>query len=193
MSSDFWENAFAEKELMWGKEPTLSAVRASKHFHQRGVRDVLIPGIGYGRNARPFLELGMRVTGIEVSVSAIALARDAMGLTLPIHQGSVTEMPYDDAQYDGIFCYGLLYLLERADREKLLRDCLAQLRPGGQMIFTVVSKDVPLPGGGQRLIYDEDSIREEIGPYGMVAFERTDEPNLHGGTMPFFNVLCERR
>lgn len=193
MPSDFWENAFAEKELMWGTGPARSAVMASERFAAAGIRDVLIPGVGYGRNARPFLERGMKVTGIEVSKTAIALARDAMGLTLPIHHGSVTAMPYDQAQYDGIFCYGLLYLLERADREKLLRDCLAQLRPGGQMIFTVVSKDVPLPGGGQRLIYDEDSIREEIGPYGMVAFERTDEPTPHGGTMPFFNVLCEKR
>ncbi len=144
MESEFWQAAFSEKQLMWGHEPTASALYARDYFAARGVREVLIPGVGYGRNAKPFLELGMSVTGIEISETAIALARSALGLSIPIFHGSVTDMPYEDRQYGGVFCYGLLYLLDAAGREKLVRDCHRQLAPGGHMIFTVISKRAPM-------------------------------------------------
>ena len=104
--------------MAWGAEPTPSARLAGDAFARWGVKDVLIPGIGYGRNAKPFLERGMSVTGIEISETAIALARSQLGLHIPIIHGSVTDMPFDDRQYDGIFCYGLVYLLDPPGREK---------------------------------------------------------------------------
>lgn len=63
---------------------------------------ILIPGFGYGRNAKLFIENGFDVTGIEISQSAIDLAK-TNGLNCMIHHGSVTSMPFDDKIYDGIF------------------------------------------------------------------------------------------
>src|SRR5678815_4751518 len=97
---EFWDTAFTEKQLMWGLEPTASALLAANHFAQRRAKEILIPGIGYGRNAKPFLDRGMSVTGIEVSETAIALARSKLGITIPIHHGSVEDMPFDEAEYD---------------------------------------------------------------------------------------------
>ena len=62
------------------------------------------------------------VTGIEISETAIALARSQLGLQIPIYHGSVANMPYDSRQYDGVLCYGLIYLLDADGREKLIRD-----------------------------------------------------------------------
>lgn len=104
----FWEAVFHDKQVMWGLEPSQSAVIAGEHFARAGAKHVLIPGIGYGRNARPFIDRGMSVTGIEISATAISIARTRLGLDLPIHHGSVTDMPFDDQRYDGIFCYGLI-------------------------------------------------------------------------------------
>jgi SAM-dependent methyltransferase len=203
--TELWENAFLEKQLMWGLEPSRSAVLAKDRFAKSGVEDVLIPGVGYGRNARPFLEQGMSVTGIEISGTAISLARSQLGLEIPIHHGSVANMPYDGRQYGGIFCYGLAYLLDAAGREKLIGDCYRQLAPGGQMIFTVIAKEAPMYGRGAHLgddwyeimpgvkmfFYDDDSIRREFGPYGLVEFSRIDEPGRSGGSLPFINVVCK--
>lgn len=202
--NDIWEEAFVDKALIWGLEPTRSALLAGKWFAARGVTDVLIPGIGYGRNAKPFLEGEMSVTGIEISETAIALARSRLGLTLPIHHGSVTDMPFDDRRYDGVFCYGLLYLLDPQGREKLLRDCVDQLAPGGHMVFAVVSKDAPMYGQGTKLgedwfethpgmrlyFYDESSIRRDLDRYGLVELVAVDEPVPGGGTFPFLVALC---
>lgn len=190
--TEFWETAFTDKQLMWGLEPALSATFASDYFARMGVKEVLIPGIGYGRNAKAFLERGMAVTGIEISETAIALARAKLGLEIPIYHGSVTNMPFDQRTYDGVFCYGLAYLLDAQGRAKLIQECYRQLAPGGHMIFTVISKEAPLYGGGTRLIYDDDSVQSEFGPYGLVEFSRLDEPTLNGGSHPFINVTCKK-
>lgn len=205
MSRDgLWEAAFVEKQLMWGLEPTRSAVLAADLFARAGAKEVLIPGIGYGRNARPFLERGMSVTGIEISETAIALARSQLGLELPIHHGSVGDMPFDERRYDGIFCFGLLYLLDAAARAKLLADCDRQLAPGGHMVFTVIAKGAPMYGRGTRLgedwyevhpgvpmyFYDAASIERDLGGYGQVEITEIVEPT--GGSFPFLHAVCTK-
>jgi SAM-dependent methyltransferase len=204
--TEFWETAFVEKQLMWGFEPAKSASFARDYFARKGVKDVLIPGVGYGRNAKAFLAHGMSVTGIEISETAIALARTQLGLDFPIHHGSVANMPYDSRQYDGIFCYGLIYLLDAPGREKLIQDCNNQLTQGGHMIFTVISKAAPMYGHGSRLgddwfepypgvkmfFYDAESVRGEFGAHGLVDFSEIDEPAGGGQSLPFINVVCKK-
>jgi SAM-dependent methyltransferase len=204
--TEFWESAFTKMGLAWGLEPTASASLAGEYFARAGAKDVLIPGIGYGRNAKPFLERGMSVTGIEISGAAIAIARSQLGLDFPIVPGSVTDMPFDHRQYDGIFCFGLVYLFDARGREKLIQDCYRQLAPGGHMIFTVISKKAPMYGQGPRLgddwyerlpglpmyFYDAESVRREFGAYGLVEYSEIDEPSNSGVTLPFVNVICKR-
>ncbi|RZK96645.1 MAG: class I SAM-dependent methyltransferase [Methylobacterium sp.] len=201
----FWEAAFVEKQMMWGEGPTRSALLARDLFVRHGASDVLVPGVGYGRNAKVFLDAGMAVTGIEISPTAIAMARARMGLTFPIHQGSVTDMPFDTRQYDGIFCHGLAYLLDAPGRERLIGGCFRQLAPGGHMVFTVIAKQAPMYGKGPKLgedwyephpgvpmfFYDEDSARREFGACGVVEVSPIDEP-AHAGSLPFLNVICRQ-
>lgn len=204
--TEFWEGAFNEKQLMWGLAPTASASTACDTFTRSGAKSVLIPGIGYGRNAKPFLERGFSVAGIEISETAIELARSRLGLEIPIVRGSVTDMPFDRRKYDGIFCHGLAYLLDGRGRQKFIRDCYRQLEPGGHMIFTVISKKAPMYGQGSRLgddwyerlpglsmyFYDAESVKREFGPYGLVELSEVDEPAGDGATLPFIKVVCRR-
>jgi SAM-dependent methyltransferase len=208
-AEEIWESMFASKHLMWGEEPTSSAVCARDYFASRGARDVLIPGLGYGRNAKPFVDAGMLVTGIEISASAIALARSALGLQFPIHHGSVTDMPYGDdgTSYDSIFCFGLAYLLDAPGRAKFFADCFRQLRPGGAMTFVLISKKAPMYGQGPKLgedwyerapgmpmyFYDEASVERELGAYGIVGVSEVDEPVAPGTTFPFYSVTCVKK
>ncbi len=207
--TEIWEKTFSERQLMWGLSPTQAALLAKEVFVANGVTDVLIPGVGYGRNAKVFLDAGMTVSGIEISETAIALARSELGLTIPIVHGSVTDMPFDDRIYDGIFCYGLLYLLDGAARAKVLRACWGQLAAGGTMIFTVISKTAPMYGQGPKLgedwyeihpglkmfFYDEASVAREFGeatPGGTLAFAPLDEPLHTGSSFPFFQVVVTK-
>ena len=139
--TEFWEEAFKDKQEMWGFEPAKSAVLTKDFFVEHKIKSVLIPGIGYGRNAQIFRDNGMTVTGIEISQTAIDLAQKHFGNDLTIYHGSVTEMPFDNNLYDGIFCYGLIYLLNEDERSKLIRDCFNQLTENGCMVFTAITKD----------------------------------------------------
>jgi SAM-dependent methyltransferase len=199
---EFWESSFIEKQTMWGFEPTDSAIQTKDFFLEKNVKDILIPGIGYGRNAKVFIDNGIKVTGIEISKTAIELARQN-GLDLPIFHGSVTDMPFDHKLYDGIFSHALLHLLNGDERKKLIQDCYNQLKPGGYMIFTTVSKKAPMFGKGKQLdqdyyetpagvkmfFYDSDSIKQDFGKYGLVEFSEIDEPHKNMNNKPSINFI----
>jgi SAM-dependent methyltransferase len=202
--TEFWETAFTKMQTMWGLEPTASALAASEQFARAGFKDVLIPGIGYGRNAKAFLERGMSVTGIEISETAIAIARSKLELQCTIHHGSVSAMPFDAQTYGGIFCHGLLYLLDEPGRAKLIADCNRQLTPAGQMVFTLISKEAPMYAQGPKLgedwyerlpglpmfFYDEHSVRREFGAHAEIS--KFDEPSPDGTSFPFLKVVCKK-
>ncbi len=63
-------------------------------FLEKNVKDILVPGIGYGRNAKVFIENSINVTGIEISKTAIDLARENGLEDVSIYHGSVNEMPF---------------------------------------------------------------------------------------------------
>lgn len=188
---EFWESSFIEKQTMWGFEPTESAILTKDFFLENNVKDILVPGIGYGRNAKVFIENGINVTGIEISKTAIDLAKQNGLEDGSIYHGSVNEMPFDDKLYDGIFSHALLHLLNKQEREKFIKDCYNQLKPGGYMVFTTVSKKAPMYGKGNQLdkdyyeimegvkmfFYDSESVKQDFNKYGLVQVSEIDEPN----------------
>lgn len=198
--SGFWETAFNDKQEMWGLEPAASAILARDVFLQQSVSTVLIPGVGYGRNAKVFMDAGMKVTGIEISKTAIELASKHFGSALQIYHGPVTDMPFDTRSYEGVFCHGLIHLLDQPGRAKLISNCYAQLSDGGMMIFTMISKQAPtygtgtligkdryaMFGGVELFFYDEQSVREEFGHAGLVDVSTIAE------NYPFFLVKCKK-
>ncbi len=198
--TEFWEEAFKDKQEMWGSEPAKSAVLTKDFFVGQKIKSVLIPGIGYGRNAKIFMENGMTVTGIEISQTAIDLAKKHFGNDLVIYHGSVTEMPFDDKLYDGVFCYGLIYLLDNNERKKLIRDCYNQLAKNGFMIFTAITKDAKTYGQGIQIskdrfemfggvkifFYDKETIEEEFGIAGL--FEVSEVTEYY----PFYLIKCRK-
>jgi SAM-dependent methyltransferase len=199
---EFWESSFIEKQTMWGFEPTDSAILTKDFFLEKNVKDILIPGIGYGRNAKVFIDHGICVTGIEISQTAIDLARQN-GLDIPIFHGSVTDMPFDNKLYDGIFSFALLHLLNKHERDKFIKACYDQLKPNGYMIFTTVSKKAPMYGKGKQLdtdyyeimdgvkmfFYEIDTIKQDFGNYGLIELSEMDEPNKEMKNKPPINFL----
>ncbi len=205
----FWESSFIEKQTMWGFEPADSAIMAKDIFVEGKAKDILIPGIGYGRNARIFLDHEMTVTGIEISKTAIDLARTQNKLDIPIYHGSVTDMPFDQKLYDGIFSYALIHLLNQRERKKFIKDCYNQLKPAGCMIFSTISKNDSMYGKGEQVskdrfdmlngaklfFYDPDSIRREFGNYGLTGFSEIDEPmkfKKDHPPMKFTIIICKK-
>lgn len=198
--AEFWEEAFKDKEEMWGFAPARSALLTAAMFAEKGIKNVLIPGIGYGRNAQPFLDSGIKVTGIEISETAIALAQKRFGSAMNIYHGSVNNMPSDSMLYDGIFSHALIHLLDEDERSKFIKNCYEQLVDDGYMVFTAISKQAPTYGegilvskdryeqsGGVRIFfYDEVSIKKEFANFGLISIAEIAENH------PMYLIKCSR-
>lgn len=94
--AEFWEASFRDKQKMWGWEPANCAVLNLELFKKQGLKKILIPGFGYGRNAKLFIDNGFEVTGIEISESTIDLAKKQFNDSIKIYLGSVYPMPFDN-------------------------------------------------------------------------------------------------
>jgi SAM-dependent methyltransferase len=196
--TEFWDNKFREVKTLWGMEPSDAALLAKDLFVKQHVSEILIPGVGYGRNASVFLQAGMKVTGIEISAYAIHMARNEYKFDFPIYHGSVTDMPFDNKFFDGIFCYALIHLLNKTERKQFIQHCYNQLKPHGTMIFIVISKKSTLYKTGQFLstdryelnkglkvfFYDIESAKKEFGDFGMLDIHEIDEPIKHMDNEP---------
>jgi SAM-dependent methyltransferase len=158
--NSFWEERFREEGRIWGDTPSRTAAYAIKLFKKAGVREVLIPGSGYGRNAGAFARAGFEVTGIEISDTALTLARQG-SLKVRYHHGSVLDMPFDDSMYDGIYCFNVLHLFRKNERAIFLQRCREQLKDGGVMFFVVFSDGEPSYGTGRMV--EENTFESKPG------------------------------
>ena len=198
--TEFWEKTFIQNRELWGFEPAVSAVLTKGYFIDISIKDILIPGIGYGRNAQVFRDHGISVTGIEISKTAIGMAQEHYGPGMTIHHGSVTNMPFDNKQYDGIFCYALVHLLDSSERAKFILDCYKQLAENGSMVFAVVTKKAPMYGHGKSVskdrfeivdgvkmfFYDRESVHAEFDKVGLFEISEVDD------IYPFFLIKCRK-
>lgn len=199
--TEFWEEAFKGKQEMWGLEPTQTALLTAAMFADKGIKKVLIPGIGYGRNAQAFLAKGMDVTGIEISRTAIALAEKHYGTTMSIYHGSVTDMPFDHNRYEGIFSHALIHLLDETERSNFIKNCYDQLSDNGYMVFTTISmkaqtygQGIPVgknryeqSGGVRIFFYDEAAIEKDFNDFGLISITEVAENH------PMYLITCLRK
>jgi SAM-dependent methyltransferase len=205
---NYWESKFRGGGSIWGNEPSDSAIAALEIFSRNKLKELLIPGIGYGRNAGIFIDKGFEVTGIEISESAIEVAR-SNGINCIIHHGSVTSMPFDSKVYDAVFCYALVHVLNSSERKNFMRSCFNQLKKNGIMIFTATSKEMDLFGRGKPIskdrfeiesglnvfFYDPESIVKEFTPFGLIDYKVIDEPvKFMKGVDPMklYFVVCKK-
>jgi len=192
ISMNYWEKTYKEEGTLWSFESCDSAIISADYFHEKGIKKMLVLGVGYGRNTKPFLKKKFDLTGIEISKTAIKLANEN-GFTFPIHHGSVLDMPYNNIKYDGIFCYALLHLFNDKERFIILNACHHQLTDNGYMIFVVISTKDKMFGNGtllsknrfkiknglQVFFYDPKAIESEFKNFGFLEYKEIDEPIKH--------------
>jgi hypothetical protein len=70
---NYWNNRFIQEGMIWGTQPSPTALMAKTIFQQHELQHILVPGAGYGRNTKA-LSSSFAVDAIECSSEAIALA-----------------------------------------------------------------------------------------------------------------------
>jgi SAM-dependent methyltransferase len=127
---------FAEVERhRYALEPHIPEVVG---FHRWKGCDVLEAGCGMGTDGSRFARAGASYTGLDISDSALALARrrfDLMGCEGSFVRGSVTDLPFADRSFDLVYSHGIIHHV--ADTERAVAEFHRVLRPQGTALVMV--------------------------------------------------------
>lgn len=127
-------NVFRSTQLdsMSGLPLTANRFWANTHWRQEELRGrtVLEVGSGAGRFTEVLLNAGCRVVSFDYSdaVDANWLNNGSKG-DLLLLQADLYDLPFDDASFDFVFCYGVLQ--HTPDPDEAYRSVFHKLRPGG--------------------------------------------------------------
>jgi 2-polyprenyl-3-methyl-5-hydroxy-6-metoxy-1,4-benzoquinol methylase len=110
---------------------------------------ILDIGCGTGRHAIELAKRGYRVTGIDLSETLLARAREkaaAAGVTVDFRRHDARELPFA-AEFDLVLmiCEGAFSLMETDEMNfEILKGAERALKPGGKLIFTTLNGLFPL-------------------------------------------------
>jgi SAM-dependent methyltransferase len=104
-------------------------------------RDVLEVGCGAGVDLARFARGGARVSGVDLTGSAIALARQnfaQLGLPGRFEVADGEHLPFPDEAFDLVYAHGVVQYT--ANPQQLVDECRRVLRSGGRAIFQVYNR-----------------------------------------------------
>jgi SAM-dependent methyltransferase len=147
---EYWDRRFQAEGKIWGDAPSRTAGRALEIFRKAGVKKLLVPGSGYGRNTRLFSGCGLEVTGVEISPTAYAMAREFDALTRHCN-ASVLDLSFLPDTFDAVYSFNVLHLFRAEERKLFIRQCMEKVKSGGLLFFTVFSEKESSFGKGQEV------------------------------------------
>lgn len=105
-------------------------------------RTLLEVGCGIGTDLVRFARGGARVTGVDLSTTAIALAKQNFELhhvaAQELRVANGEALPFGDQSFDVVYAHGVVQYT--ADARRLISECHRVLKPGGEAIFMVYNR-----------------------------------------------------
>jgi SAM-dependent methyltransferase len=104
-------------------------------------RRVLEIGCGAGVDLARFATGGALVTGVDLTESAVALARanfEQQGLDGRFEVANGERLPFPDDSFDLVYAHGVVQYT--ADPQRLVDECRRVVKPGGEAIFQVYNR-----------------------------------------------------
>lgn len=198
----YWNGRFKDENMIWGEQASKTAEYALKLFSERIVKNILVPGAGYGRNTKLFSNNGYTVVGVEISDQALKLAKEYDKKTFFIHS-SVLDARLENGSFDAIYCFNVLHLFRENERRQFMDKCHEWLQDGGYIFFTVFSTDEKSyrkgaevekntfeskPGRPVHYFSDEDII-EHFHRFNIIETGLMEDHENHGEEGPHVHTL----
>ena len=104
-------------------------------------RSVLEVGCGAGIDLARFAKAGAEVTGVDLTPSAIELARanfEQQRLKGRFEVADAEHLPFPDNSFDLVYAHGVVQYT--ANPEQLVRECHRVVKPGGEAVFQVYNR-----------------------------------------------------
>jgi SAM-dependent methyltransferase len=110
-------------------------------FDGYGGRRVLEVGCGAGTDLIRFAKGGAIVSGVDLSPSAVALARayfEQHGLEAELREANGEQLPFPDDAFDMVYAHGVVQYTSAP--QALVDECRRVLKPGGEAVFQVYNR-----------------------------------------------------
>jgi SAM-dependent methyltransferase len=143
-------------------------------------RDLLEVGCGIGIDLLRFAQGGARVTGVDLSETAIRLAQENLrlhGITngrAEVKVANGEALPFPNDRFDVVYGHGVIQYT--ADPPRLIGECRRVLKPGGRGIF---------------MVYNRISWLNALSKVMRVDLEHVDAPVLRKYSIGEFRELLE--
>jgi SAM-dependent methyltransferase len=201
--NEYWDKRFGAEGRIWGDLPSRTAVYALEIFRRGGVKKILVPGSGYGRNTRLFSESGFEVTGIEISAAAHTMALTFDTFTR-FYNASALDMSFlPEKYYDAVYCFNVLHFFREIERLVFINQCLIRVKIGGLMFFTVFSEKEESYGKGQEVekntfeskpgrpvhYFTDGDLKAHFREIKMLETGIMEDPENHGAEGPHTHQL----
>jgi ubiquinone/menaquinone biosynthesis C-methylase UbiE len=132
----FWDNKSDLKEV-YANSPRIRANLLPLVDLKR--KRILEVGAGTGRDSLFMAEDGAELVMLDYSMNSLRLIKQAAGdaARVSILGGNAFSLPFNDGTFDVVFHQGLLEHFKKPDAERLLRENIRVLKPGGLLVVDV--------------------------------------------------------
>jgi hypothetical protein len=199
--NEYWEQRYHAEGKIWGEKPSVTAEYALKIFQVQGVKKLLVPGSGYGRNTRFFSAAGLTVTGVEIAFEACKMAMTYDPDTRVYNQ-SVLDMSFLPGKFDALYSFNVLHLFREVDRRRFIRQADIRVKKQHPLFFTVFSEKEDTYGKGAEVekgtfeskpgrpvhYFSEADLREHFKDFEIMETGLMEDAENHGGG-PHTHVL----
>ncbi len=192
----FWEGMYTRnppQALPWEENRPSAELVALVESDIVGKGPALDICSGTGNNAVYLAEHGFTCYGIDISPTAVGLARDkagSRGTACHLSVGAASQLPYPDSDFNLVFDRGCFHSMPPEIRQRFIRGVHRVLKPNGKYLMLCFSaKD---HSSGPPYAFSPQDIRRHFAPLFHILFIKELAAPSHGDKHYFLSVLMEK-
>jgi ubiquinone/menaquinone biosynthesis C-methylase UbiE len=181
-----WDEWYSEQNLskdtrILATPASRSAEIAASEFLARGKQRILDLACGIGRDTFHLEKSGLSVIGVDASWNGLKAAQqsiDQRGAKAQLVTGDARLLPFKNAYFEGIYCFGLLHEFTSPDKGKNVRLVISEIKrvlhKAGILILTVAAGD-PEAGLPQVQLFTRQMFEQTMAGWHTLEIKAFDD------------------
>lgn len=198
-AKQLWEKSFEDQvaQQAYNTAPVEALARTMAYYLRARHADKDLSGLhmmemgcGAGPNLLWLAKKGIKVSGVDISPTALQLARKTLAdggcesRVGELVESSVTRTPFDSESFDGIFEACVFQHLNQEDRQSAFAEVVRLLKPGGVFVGYMLAdahttfqskKDQQLPEDPGTIVLEDGGPKFYLTNIGLAHFFNKEE------------------